>query len=160
MLLLISVTAASAASAQATLTAIDGSQVNLDERTGKVLILAVGASWLPLSDKQADFANVLAKRYSGKNVTVYFISTDSVTAGSKNFASDESVKKFAFSNKLTVPVLRDSDGLVTFKKYGIEQVPSFIVVDKNGVRVGQPFGGIDPNFDITIPISRAVDKIL
>jgi hypothetical protein len=42
----------------------------------------------------------------------------------------------------------------------LEQVPSFVILDKNGVAIGEPFGGIDPKYDITVPISRAIDKIL
>ena len=34
------------------------------------------------------------------------------------------------------------------------------VFDKNGVQSGEPFGGIDPKFDITVPISKAIDKLL
>jgi len=93
-------------------------------------------------------------------VMVYFISTDSTNAKSKNFASNDDIKKFATSSKLTVTILRDSDGTYSLKKFNLDQIPSFVVLDKNGTMVGQAFGGIDPNYDITVPISRAVDKIL
>lgn len=148
------------ASAQTTLVGLDGSHVDVQGQRGKVVILAVGASWLPLSGKQAEYTNSLTKRYSGRDVVVYFVSTDSTLPKSKNFASNEDIKKFATANKLTATVLRDSDGAATLKKFNIDQIPSFVVLDKNGNIVGQAFGGIDPNYDITIPISKAVDKIL
>lgn len=149
-----------AAFAQSVLTTLDGNRVDLQNQKGKVVVLAIGADWLPLSDKQAEFTNQLAKKYAGKDVVIYFVATDSTIASSKNFASNDDIRKFATTNKLTVPILRDPDGAVTFKKFNIEQVPSFVILNKDGVSIGEPFGGIDPKYDITIPISKAIDKLL
>lgn len=146
--------------AQTSLVGLDGSHVDVQGQRGKVVILAVGASWLPLSGKQAEYTNLLTKKYSGRDVVVYFVSTDSTVPKSKNFASNDDIKRFATTNKLTATVLRDGDGAITLKKFNIDQIPSFVILDKGGNMVGQAFGGIDPNFDITVPISRAVDKIL
>jgi thiol-disulfide isomerase/thioredoxin len=148
------------AAAQTSLVGLDGSRVDVQGQRGKVVILAIGASWLPLSGKQAEFTNLLAKKYAGRDVVVYFVSTDSTTPKSKNFASNEDVKKFATANKLTATILRDGDGALTLKKFNIDQIPSFVILDKNGNMVGQAFGGIDPSYDITVPISHAIDKIL
>lgn len=148
------------ASAQTGFSTLDGSRVDMAANKGKVVILAIGASWLPLSAKQAEYTNVLAKRYTGKPVVVYFVATDSATARSKNYASNGDILKFTTANKLTVPVLRDSDGTVILRLYSIDQLPSFVILDKQGNRSGDPFGGIDPKFDITIPISKAVDRLL
>jgi len=149
-----------AATAQTSLPALNGSQVDLQGQRGKVVILALGASWLPLSGKQAEYTNMLAKRYTGKNVVVYFVATDSTTAKSKNFATNADIEKFVVGSKLAVPVLRDSDGTVTLKKFNVDQLPSFVILDKQGNVSGTAFGGIDPKFDITVPISKAVDKLL
>ncbi len=148
------------ASAQVNLTTVDGARVNVEGQQGKVVVLAVGASWLPLSSKQAEYTNTLAKKYAGKDVVFYFVATDSTKAGSKNFASDDAIRKFAFANKLAMPVLRDSDGASILRKFKIEQVPSFVILDKNGSMVGEPFGGIDPKYDLTVPISKTIDKVL
>lgn len=148
------------AAAQTSLVGLDGSRVDVQGQRGKVVILALGASWLPLSGRQADFANTLAKKYAGRDVAVYFVSTDSTNAKSKNFASNDDIKKFATTNKLTVTILRDGDGAATLRKFSIDQIPSFVILDKNGNMVGQPYGGIDPKYDLTVPISQAVDKIL
>jgi thiol-disulfide isomerase/thioredoxin len=152
--------AAAAISAQTPLPALSGGQVDVQSQRGKVVILALGASWLPLSNKQAEYTNVLAKRYTGKDVVVYFVATDSVTAKSKNFATNADIEKFVAGSRLAVPVLRDSDGAITLKKFSVDQLPSFVVLDKQGNVSGAAFGGIDPKFDITIPISKAVDKLL
>lgn len=146
--------------AQTSLIGLDGSRVDIQGQRGKVVILAVGASWLPLSGKQAEYTNALAKKYVGRDVAVYFVSTDSTNAKSKNFASDDAVKKFATTSKLNVTVLRDGDGIATIKKFSIDQIPSFVILDKNGNMVGEAIGGIDPKYDITIPISKTVDRLL
>lgn len=154
------VASAFAVTAQTSLTSLSGSRVDVQGHRGKVVILALGASWLPLSNKQAEYTNTLAKRYSGKDVVVYFIATDSANQKSKNFATDADIEKFVAGSKLAVPVLRDSDGAITLKKFNVDQLPSFIILDKEGNVSGSAFGGIDPKFDVTIPISKAVDKLL
>jgi thiol-disulfide isomerase/thioredoxin len=150
-----------AAQAQAiSLTSLDGAKVNITGQNGKVVVLAVGATWLPLSKDQIVITNKLAKKYAGRDVVVYFVATDSSNAKSKNFAGNDEINAFATKNKLGVTILRDSDGLLTLKKFGIDQLPSFVILDKTGKSIGEPFGGIDPDSDISIPISKAIDKLL
>ena len=70
-----------AASAQAvTLTSLDGEKINVQGQKGKVVVLAIGASWLPLSNQQAVSINKLAKKYAGRDVVFYFVTTDSTSA--------------------------------------------------------------------------------
>lgn len=149
-----------AAFSQTVLNTVDGARVDLEAQKGKVVVLAVGAAWLPLSAKQAEFSNALAKKYAGKNVVFYYVTTDSTDPKSKNYASDADVRKFAADKKLTMTVLRDSDGLAMTRKYEVEQVPSFVVLDKQGQPSVEPFGGLDPKYDLTGPISKLIDKLL
>lgn len=149
-----------AVSAQTSLPSLSGGSVDVQAQKGKVVILAVGASWLPLSGKQAEFTNMLVRKYAGKNVAIYFIATDSTNPKSKNYATDDQVRQWAATNKLTIPVLRDSDGASVLRKFAIDQLPAFVVLDKNGNQSGDPFGGIDPKYDVTVPISKKVDSLL
>jgi hypothetical protein len=147
------------ANAQSSLQKIGGGNVDVQGQRGKVVVLAFGAKWLPLSVKQIDFTNLLAKRYAGKDVAIYYVCTDSLNEKSKNYATNEVLATFAADSKLTVPMLRDPDGIL-MKKLSIDQLPSFIVLDKSGAVSGDAFGGIDPKFDITIPISKRIDSLL
>jgi peroxiredoxin len=150
-----------AISAQAvTLTSLDGEKVNVQGQKGKVVVLAIGASWLPLSNQQAVTINKLAKKYAGRDVVFYFVTTDSTSAKSKNYANDDMIRKFATSNKLNVPVLRDSDGAITLKKFGIDQLPSYVILGKDGKPATESYVGIDPKTDITLAISQEIDEIL
>lgn len=149
-----------AVSAQTPLTSMGGGTVDIQGQKGQVVIVSVGAIWLPLSGKQAEFTNALAKKYAGKNVVVYFVATDSTNARSKNYASDDKIRQWAAEKRLTVTVLRDPDGAAVMRKFAVDQLPAFIVLDKNGSQSGDAFGGIDPNYDITVPISKRVDPLM
>lgn len=144
------------------LTALDGGKIDVQNQKGKIVVLAIGASWLPLSTQQAAITNKLAKKFAGRDVVVYFVATDSTAAKSKNYASDEQLSGFVARNKLTVSVLRDSDGAATLKKYSIDQLPSFVILDKTGKPATEAFSGIgtDPKNDVSVPISEAIDRIL
>ena len=161
IILAITVLMAIAAFSQTVLTSIDGSKVDVENQSGKVVVLAVGAAWLPLSAKQAEFTNTLAKKYANKNVVVYFVATDSANPKSKNYASTEMLRKFGTTNKLNVTILHDPDGAATLKKFKIDQIPTFIILDKNGNLASEQFGGIttDAKYDITIPIAKVIDKL-
>jgi thiol-disulfide isomerase/thioredoxin len=151
---------AATAMAQMPLTNLDGQRVDIQAQDGKVVILAIGAGWLKLSEKQVPFTNALAKKYSGRNVVVYYVMTDSTDPKSKNKASDEELRAWVTKHGLTVTVLRDPDGAATLKTFGVSQLPSFVVLDKSGNKSGRTFGGIEPDYDITVPISKVVDPLL
>lgn len=140
---------------------LGGASVNLADSKGKVVVLAIGASWLPLSKQQIITTNKLVKKYAGKDVVIYWITTESSNAKSKNYATDETIKAFATKNNLSATVLRDSDGAVTLKKYAVDQLPSFVILDKTGKQFGTPFGGLDPDNEPEIfnQVSGAIDKL-
>lgn len=137
----------------------DGQTVTSDSLRGEVVVLAFGASWLPLSRTQLQGIRKLADEYSGRGVVVYFVSTDSDDSKSKNFASDEQLRAFAQKYGLKVTVLRDPDGDVS-KKLGIDQLPSIVILDKQGNVVGEPVRGIDPQGNLAGQLAKTLDKIL
>ncbi|MGI8555518.1 MAG: peroxiredoxin family protein [Pyrinomonadaceae bacterium] len=145
-----------------TLPALAGGNVSLNSQKGKVVVLAIGATWLPLSANQAIIVNKLSKKYLGKDVVIYFVATDSTAEKSKNFASNADIQAFAARNKMSAAVLRDADGAVTLKKFDVDQLPAFVVLDKDGKAIGEPFGGVTPNEETVLAdkISQAIDKIL
>lgn len=149
------------ASAQSVIfTSIEGEKIDIQSQKGKVVVMAIGATWLPLSKNQSDAINKLTKKYAGRDVIFYFIATDSMAAKSRNYASDDQLRTFAASNKLGVTVLRDAEGTMSVKNFNVDQLPAFIVLDKEGKLATKPFTGIDPKNDISVPISQAIDKIL
>lgn len=140
------------------LPSLDGQTVSIDNQKGKVVVLALGASWLPLSTNQAAITNDLSKRFAGKDVAIYFVTTDSASNKSKNFASDAEIKEFVTKSKLNVPVLRDSDGSLLMKNYKITQIPAFVTLDKDGKITGEPFGGITPNSEAQKNLANLISQ--
>lgn len=141
------------------LRSVDGPTVTSDSLRGEVVVLAFGASWLPLSKTQLEGVRKLADEYSDRGVVVYWVSTESEDPKSKNYASDAQLKAFAQKYGLKVTVLRDPDG-ATSKKFGIDQLPSIIILDKDGNPVGEPIGGLDPNGNLAGQLASRLDKVL
>jgi len=144
-------------------TSLDGDRIDVEAQRNKVVVMAIGASWLPLSNDQASTINKLTRKYAGRNdVVFYFIATDSESAKSKNFASDEDLRKFSRRNKLSISILRDSDGEKSVKRYNIDQLPAFIILDKQGRPAGEPISGIDPlsEIDTSQIIAQRIDRLI
>jgi peroxiredoxin len=145
--------------AEFSLRSINGQTVTSDSLRGEVVVLAFGATWLPLSRTQLQGVKKLADAYSDRGVVVYWVSTDSESTKSKNFASDEQLRAFAKKFGLDVTVLRDSDGVIA-KKLGADELPSIVILDKQGNPVGQPIKGIDPEGNLAGQLAQQLDKIL
>jgi len=131
----------------------------VQSQRGKVVVLAIGATWLPLSKDQAVITNKLAKRFAGRDVVIYWISNESDSAKSKNYATDEQIQAFADKNRLTVSVLRDPAGL-SLKRFGVSQIPAFVLLDKTGKQAGEACGGLDPATDIAPDIASQIEALL
>jgi len=141
------------------LRSVDGQTVTSDSLHGEVVVMAFGASWLPLSKTQLQGVRKLADEYSERGVVVYWVSTESEDSKSKNYASDDQLRGFAQKYGLKVTVLRDPDGVVS-KRMGVDQLPSIVILDKQGNIVGAPIGGLDPSGNLTSQLASRLDKIL
>ena len=137
----------------------DGQTVTTESLRGEIVVLAFGASWLPLSRTQLQGVRKLADEYSNRGVVVYWVSTESDDSKSKNFASDEQLRSFAQKYGLKVTVLRDPDGVVS-KKFGVDQLPSIVILDKEGNVSGGPIGGLDPSGNLAGQLASRLDKLL
>src|SRR5712691_9329584 len=141
------------------LRSISGQTITSESLRGEVVVLAFGASWLPLSRTQLQGVRKLADAYSDRGVVVYWVSTESENPKSKNYASDQQLRNFAEKYGLNVTVLRDPDGLVS-KKLGADELPSIVILDKQGNPVGEPIKGLDPDGNLSGQLAKQLDKIL
>ncbi len=148
---------APAQKAEFTLRSLERGTVTSESLRGKTVVLAFGASWLPLSKIQLEALKKISDDYRGRSVVVYWVSTDSESPKSKNYASDEQLRTLA--GKYKVAVLRDPDGQVS-KKLGIDQLPSAVILDRQGNFSGEPIGGLDPNTNLAAQLAERLDKIL
>jgi peroxiredoxin len=138
---------------------IDGHTVSSEDVHGQVVVLMFGASWLPLSREQAEGLSKLANEHARQGVVVYFVATDSDSPKSKNYATDEQLRLFAKRHNLNLTILRDVDGGVS-KQFGVDQIPAFVVLDKQGQMVGQPIGGLDSKGNVIGQLAPTLDKVL
>ena len=123
---------------------VDGGSITSEMLRGDVVVLAFGASWLPLSRTQVQGVQGLADEYRDRDLRVYWVSTDSEKPQSKNYATDDQIRSFARKHGLKVAVLRDPDGAL-FKTLGVErnQLPAIVILDREG-NVAETIGGLDP----------------
>ena len=142
--------------AEFSLRALDGEAVTSTGLRGEVVVLAFGASWLPLTRNQMEALKKIADQYAGRGVAVYWVSTESESPKSKNYASDEQLRELA--RKYKAAVLRDPDGAVS-KKLGVDQLPSVVIIDKQG-NVAATIGGMDPTADLAKQLAERLNKIL
>src|SRR5438128_10900627 len=75
--------------------AIDGEPVSSESLRGEVVVLAFGASWLPLTRNQMEAVKKLADQYASRGVAVYWVSTESESRKSKNYVSDDQLRALA-----------------------------------------------------------------
>lgn len=141
------------------LRSIDGQTVSSESLRGEVVVLAFGASWLPLSRTQLQGIRKLADKYSERGVVVYWVSTDSESPKSKNYASDEQLRTFAKKYGLSVTVLRDPEGKIS-RQFKVDQLPAIVILDKQGNTAGAPIGGLDPEGNLTDQLAPRLDAVL
>ncbi len=136
----------------------DGRTVTANSLRGRVVVLAFGASWLPLSRAQVQGVQQLAEAYGGR-VEVFWVSTDSDSEKSKNYASDEQLRQFSNKYNLRVTVLRDPDGAVS-RSLGVDQLPAVVILDRAGNVSGAPIGGLDPSGNLAKSLAPRLDRLL
>jgi peroxiredoxin len=132
----------------------DGGEITSEMVKGDVVVLGFGSTWLgSLSKTQAQGLQELADQFGERNVRVYWVSTDSLSPKSKNYATDDQLRAFARKSGLKVAVLRDPDGTL-FKRTGADQLPAIVILDRTGAISGPPIVGFDPN-----PNRKLVDSL-
>ena len=141
------------------LRSLDDVTVTSQGLQGQIVVLAFGAAWLPLSRKQMEGLRDFAAKNAANGVKVYWVSVDSDKAKSKNYASDEDLRAFARKYSINVPVLRDVEGVVS-QKFGVDQLPSLVVLDRQGEVVGSPIGGLDPDGNVAEQLKEPVGQAL
>ena len=138
--------------------AVDGPPVTSQSLRGEVVVIGFGASWLPLTRTQMEGLKKVADEYAGRGVAVYWVSTESDSPKSRNFADDNQLRELGRKYKLTV--LRDPDGAIS-KRLGVDQLPSTIIINKQG-QVGATLNGLDssPNADFAKQLAASLSKVL
>lgn len=140
---------------------LDGGQVSSESWRGQVVVLAFGASWLPLCRAQAQGLQRLSEQYAGRGAQFFWVSTEADNQGARNFASAEQLRAFATRHNLQVTILRDPNGAIS-RQLGVDQIPAIVLLDKQGNVSGTPIGGgnTDPDSDLATQLGPKLDRLL
>jgi hypothetical protein len=126
--------------------------VTLSSLRGNVVVLLFSGVQDPQRRDGLKALESLAERYAGKNVKVYWVSVNPA-----NEVTNDQLK--SISN--TIPVLRDTNQ-AAFKRFSgkVAQLPTVVVLDRQGSPVGQPRGGFNPNADLVNDLASIIDGLL
>jgi peroxiredoxin len=135
-----------------TFTTPDGQSVSLAAQRGKVVVLLFSGVQDPQCHDAVQALSSLAERYQGKPVSIYLISVNS--------PSDAQLKQ-ACGPVGSVIMARDPNQ-AAFKQYSGKrpQLPTVVVLNKQGQVQGQPRGGFNPNSDFVNDLAAIIDSQL
>ena len=112
---------------------IDGNKVSLDQFRGKTVVIAFWSTWCSRCDEELTF---LKESFGKRNdVVVLLINQDS-----EKSVSLLRVRTLKEKLGITFPILMD-EGLALWDGFGINALPTSIVIGKNGV-----VKMVEPNF--------------
>jgi peroxiredoxin len=107
------------------LKAIDGSEVNLHDLKGQVVLLNFWATWCPPCQAEMADLDALNREYgSGHHFVVV-----GIDAGQETQAT---VAAYAQANHLVFPLAVDADGRVAQAAYGVRALPTSLIIDRTG----------------------------
>lgn len=129
-----------------------GQTVTLSSLRGNVVVLLFSGVQDPQRRDGLKALASLSERFQDKNVKIFWVSVNPASQ-----VTDDQLKNVS----TTVPVLRDTNQ-AAFKRYSskVAQLPTIVVLDRQGNPVGQPRGGINPNSDFINDLASIIDSSL
>jgi peroxiredoxin len=136
-------------------TGLDGQSVSLASQRGKAVVLLFSGTQDPQCRDAVQALASLAERYQGKAVSIYLVSVNSA-----NEASTAQLQQ-ACGPVGAVTILRDANQSA-FKAFSGKrpQLPTVVVLNKQGQLQGQPRGGFNPNSDFVNDLAAIIDGLL
>lgn len=138
-----------------TFTTLDGQSLSLAAQRGKVVVLLFSGMQDPQCRDAVQALASLAERYQGKPVSIYLVSVNSPSE-----ASNAQLQQ-ACGPVGGVTLARDPNQ-AAFKAFSGKrpQLPTVVVLNKQGQVQGQPRGGFNPNSDFVNDLGAIVDSLL
>ena len=132
-----------------------GQTLPISSMRGKVVVLLFSGVQDPQRREGLKALASLAERYQGKDVKVCWVSVNS-----PGELTDEQLKA-AGATAPSVTVLRDTNQ-AAFKRFSgkLAQLPTVVILDRQGNVVGQPRGGFNPNSDFINDLASTIDGLL
>jgi peroxiredoxin len=133
----------------------DGQTVSLSGMRGNVVVILFSGSQDPQCRDGLKALESLADRFRGKGVKVYWVSVNSPSE-----VTNDQLKN-PCGAATSVQVLRDSNQ-AAFKRFSGKraQLPTIVVLDRQGTPFGQPRGGFNPSSDFINDLAATTDNLL
>lgn len=126
---------------------IDGSTWRLAEQKGKVVLVDFWATWCPPCRKTIPHLIDLQSEYGGRDVAIVGISLDQ--------GGPAVVSPFVQQAGINYPIVVDSRGEWADRFGGVDGIPAFFLIDRNGRTAGLVQGAVPKEM-----IQGAIDKLL
>jgi len=123
-----------------TLNDLQGKPFKLSEQRGKPVLIVFGTTWCPYCRDEIPRLKNIFQTYGKKGLVLINIDIQEPR---------DKVKRFAEKHRLPYRVLLDERAEVA-KKYGIQGVPTFVLIDVNGLIVCQQCISIEPLIEKTL----------
>jgi len=132
----------------------DGQTVSLSGMRGNVVVLLFSGTQDPQCREGLKALDSLADRFRGKNAKVYWVSVNSTSE-----VTNDQLKNPC--GAASVQVLRDINQ-AAFKRFSGKraQLPTIVVLDRQGNPFGQPRGGFNPSSDFVNDLAATIDNLL
>lgn len=113
---------------------IDGNPVSLAEAKGKVVLVDFWATWAPPCVAQIPKYNALQSKYGEKGFQVIGVNVDNAVQNIKDKgAVAQHVREFLLAMQTEWPSVMNGTGKTDFaKSYGVTDVPSNFLIDRDG----------------------------
>jgi len=128
-----------------TVTTLDGSSFNLDQRKGQVILLDFWATWCGPCMEELPQIQKIAKDFAGQPLVILSISWDE---------DEQKWKKFVAKNQMTWPQYRDTRHRIG-NLFEVRALPGYFTIDSDGVLTTEMLGG---GFDVEGKLKKLVDK--
>ncbi len=115
-----------------TLQNTDGDTVTLSELRGSPVMINFWATWCGPCGEEMPYLQEIYDIYTPMGLV--FLSVDTGESADK-------VRGYLTDRSLTFPVLLDSDQKVSLDKYGLQYLPTTVLIDEDGIILKMPFGG-------------------
>ena len=111
-------------------TALDGSQFNLDAMGGRVVLIDFWATWCGPCNEELPHIKKIAKEFAGQPLVILSVSSDS---------DEEKWKQFIAKNEMTWVQYRDADHALG-NAFSVASIPHYFTIDSDGVLTSEMMG--------------------
>jgi AhpC/TSA family protein len=130
----------------------DGQNVSLSSFRGNAVVLLFSGVRDPQRRDGIKALQELAEREKGQNAKICWVSINNETE-----MPNDQLRNVA-SAAPSVTVLRDANQ-AAFKRFKGSQLPTIVVLDKQGNPFGQPRGGFNPNSEFINDLASMIDAL-